>query len=40
MPLDSFIGGKIAGDSVDYKNGMILVGANTARDQIKIFDFR
>jgi len=24
---------------MDYKNGKILVGTNTARDQIKIFDF-
>ncbi|KAL4494012.1 hypothetical protein ABPG72_022029 [Tetrahymena utriculariae] len=38
--VGSFIGGKISGDSIDYKNGKILVGANTAKDQIKIFDYK
>ena len=30
--VGSFIGGKLSGDSLDYKNGKILVGTNTAQD--------
>ena len=38
--IRSFIGPKIAGDAIDYKNGQVITGANRARGQLELWDFK
>lgn len=37
--IRSFLGPKICGDAIDYKNGKILTGANRAKSQLEVWDF-
>ena len=38
--IRSFIGPKIVGDAVDYKNGQVITGVNRARGQLELWDFK
>lgn len=37
--VKSFYGPHVAGDSIDYQNGELLIGCYAAKDQIQIWDF-
>lgn len=37
--VKSFYGPHVAGDSIDFKNGELLIGCYAAKDQIQIYDW-
>ncbi len=39
-PVKNFVGSKIGGKSLDYKNGKILVGSYESSNALTIFDLR
>jgi hypothetical protein len=36
----TLVGPKITGDSIDFREDMILTGANAIKDQLQLWDFR
>ncbi len=38
--VSSIFGAKIAGDSLDIRDNMVLTGANRGKDQLQLWDWR